>query len=169
MHGVEMQQNQQDMEGVVAGLKTKSDKIRALNRAGYTRSLIADFLSIRYQHVRNVLKDEERRAGARTSPQSGLAEASRSFEPAPATAQRIALGKGGEVRIPQAMLDAAGVKEGDALLVRFDDGDIRLCTTRTALRRAQAEVRKYIPAGVSLADELIRERHAEAERELRDG
>lgn len=40
---------------IVKGLTTKSDKIRALDRAGFTRTDIAQFLGIRYQHVRNVL------------------------------------------------------------------------------------------------------------------
>jgi hypothetical protein len=42
---------------VIAGLNTKSDKIRALGRAGYLRTEIATLLDIRYQHVRNVLND----------------------------------------------------------------------------------------------------------------
>ena len=40
---------------VVEGLSTKSAKIRALNEAGFERAEIAQFLGIRYQHVRNVL------------------------------------------------------------------------------------------------------------------
>ena len=40
---------------VVDGLKTKSDKIRALSKAGFARTEIAQFLQIRYQHVRSVL------------------------------------------------------------------------------------------------------------------
>lgn len=40
---------------VVRGLATKSEKIRALATAGLTRTQIAAFLGIRYQHVRNVL------------------------------------------------------------------------------------------------------------------
>jgi len=44
-----------EMAKVVEGLETKSDKIRALNKAGYERARIAEFLDIRYQHVRNVL------------------------------------------------------------------------------------------------------------------
>ena len=166
-----MQANQQDMDTLVAGLTTKSAKIRALGSAGYSRSQIADFLGIRYQHVRNVLKDASRTESPRVTPAApttGMSDVSRPFERSPETAQRITLGKDGEVRIPQAMLNAAGVKEGDALLVRFDDDEIRLYTPAAITRRVQAEVRKYIPEGVSLADELIRERHAEAERELRD-
>ena len=40
---------------VAERLTTKADKIRALFRAGYSRSEIAEHLGIRYQHVRNVL------------------------------------------------------------------------------------------------------------------
>ena len=40
---------------IVEGLTTKSDKIRALDAAGYSRTEIAQFLGIIYQHVRNVL------------------------------------------------------------------------------------------------------------------
>lgn len=36
-------------------LPTKSAKIRVLNKEGWTRSEIARFMDIRYQHVRNVL------------------------------------------------------------------------------------------------------------------
>ncbi|HLZ09654.1 MAG TPA: hypothetical protein VKT80_13770 [Chloroflexota bacterium] len=43
-----------------------------------------------------------------------------------------------------------------------------MTTREEAIRRIQARVRKYIPAGVSLVDELIAERRAEAKRELED-
>jgi len=42
---------------VVKGLERTSDKIRALARAGYARTEIAELLQIRYQHVRKVLVD----------------------------------------------------------------------------------------------------------------
>jgi len=43
------------LEEVVTNLPTKSAKIRALHAENYSRSEIAKFLEIRYQHVRNVL------------------------------------------------------------------------------------------------------------------
>ncbi len=45
------------MSTVVKGLRTTSDKIRALLRAGYLRADVARFLNIRYQHVRKVAVD----------------------------------------------------------------------------------------------------------------
>ena len=40
---------------IIQGLGTKSDKIRALDEAGFSRTEIAQFLGIGYQHVRTVL------------------------------------------------------------------------------------------------------------------
>ncbi len=44
-----------EMDRATTGLATKSAKIRALDKLGATRSEIANYLQIRYQHVRNVL------------------------------------------------------------------------------------------------------------------
>ena len=41
--------------------------------------------------------------------------------------------------------------------------------TSRAIRRAQEIVRRYVPPGRSLVDELIRERREEAQREERSG
>lgn len=40
---------------IMESLTTKADKIRALDSAGFSRTEIAQFLGIRYQHVRNTL------------------------------------------------------------------------------------------------------------------
>lgn len=59
---------------VVEELERTSDKIRALARAGYARTEIAELLKIRYQHVRNVLVDAgisnglQRRVAAERQP-----------------------------------------------------------------------------------------------------
>lgn len=41
--------------GIINGLTTTADKIRALANAGYDRTEISKILGIRYQHVRNVM------------------------------------------------------------------------------------------------------------------
>jgi hypothetical protein len=51
------------------------------------------------------------------------------------------------------------------VLWELREGEARLTTRREQLRRAQALVRRYVPAGVSLVDELITERRAEATHE----
>lgn len=48
-------QSMKQPQEFVEGLTTKADMIRALDRAGFSRTEIAQFLNIRYQHVRNTL------------------------------------------------------------------------------------------------------------------
>lgn len=45
----------EEMEVATEGLTTKAAKIRTLDKLGASRTEIATFLGIRYQHVRNVL------------------------------------------------------------------------------------------------------------------
>ncbi len=75
------------------------------------------------------------------------------------------LGQGGRVVIPVEIRQRLELKEGDELLVIEENGEIRLQPYRARLRRIQAQVRQYVPHGVSLADELIAERRRDAERE----
>lgn len=146
------------MTEVVKGLTTVSDKIRALDAAGFERADIARFLQKRYQHVRNVLV-----AGRSSRAASGQAK-----EPSEATSRlkaRVQVGSGGRVVIPAEMRTAMGVGEGDILSAQVIDGELRLLSQEMAIRKAQELVRRYIPEGVSLVDQLIEERRSEAARE----
>jgi bifunctional DNA-binding transcriptional regulator/antitoxin component of YhaV-PrlF toxin-antitoxin module len=153
------------MAGVVAGLKTKSDKIRALTAAGYSRTEIADFLHIRYQHVRNVQVQDERvgRFGLTIQPRIEPSEQRGDTESADLPIKRFI--EDGRVALPEVMRAALGIKDGDPVIVRLEDDGIRIVSLPVAVRRAQAIVRRYVPEGVSLSDELIAERRAEARRE----
>lgn len=75
------------------------------------------------------------------------------------------MSEGGRVVIPLEIRKALGLKEGDVVLWELTEGEARLTTRRERLRRAQDLVRQYVPEGVSLVDELIAERRAEAERD----
>lgn len=74
---------------------------------------------------------------------------------------------GGRVVIPAPFRRALGLEEGQAVLLVLEekDGAVRLLTREAALKRAQDIVSRYVPAGVSLSEELIQERRAEAARE----
>lgn len=67
--------------------------------------------------------------------------------------------------IPAAMRDALQIKPGDELLLHVEDGELHVTTRMQRIRRAQELVRRYVPEGVSLADELIAERREAAKRE----
>ncbi|MDO8839979.1 MAG: AbrB/MazE/SpoVT family DNA-binding domain-containing protein [Parvibaculum sp.] len=143
--------NMDRMEAITKGLPTKSAKIRALTDAGgFSRRQIADFLGTIPQHVRNVQVQTTRKAEA--LPQS----------------THVEVGAGGRVVIPASVREAMGIKEGDRLVARFADGELKLMSKQLALQRAQEVVRKLVPAGVSLVDELIADRRREAAEEMTD-
>ena len=137
---------------------TTSSKIRTMAAEGMPRAEIARQLGIRYQHVRKVLVDDETRRAKQEARQSP------SRPDVPATT-RIKLGPDGRVVIPAAFREALGLKEGEVLIASIEDGELHLFTIPAAIRRAQAIVRKYVPEGVSLVDELIAYRRREAEEE----
>ena len=72
--------------------------------------------------------------------------------------------EGGRLVIPAAYRKALGIKPGDEVLLTLEDGEIRVVSTRQAIARAQTLLRRYIPKGRSLSEELIKERREEAAR-----
>ncbi len=76
-----------------------------------------------------------------------------------------AMSENGRIVIPAAYRKSMGLKPGEALVMRMDEDGIHIQSRRQALARAQAQVRKYVPEGVSLVDDLIAERRREAKRE----
>lgn len=100
-------------------------------------------------------------------PRKGFAEEGRGLTPA--QAQKVELGAGGRLVIPAPMRAALGMKEGDKVLVRLEGNELRIYTYEEAVRRAQEIVRSFVTPGISLVDELIADRRAEAAREMGDG
>ena len=80
------------------------------------------------------------------------------------TAQPVRIIQGGKLVIPASMRRALGIASGDTVMVGVEDGELRIRSMAKAVERAQAIVRRRVPRGVSLADELIEERRREAER-----
>lgn len=72
------------------------------------------------------------------------------------------LGEGGRLVIPARYRKVLGLKPGDEVLLVLIDGEVRVLTPQRAVQRAQALVRRYIPKGRRLAEELLRERRDEA-------
>jgi len=71
--------------------------------------------------------------------------------------------EGGRIVIPAAYRRALGIRPGDEVVLRLDKGEVRLSTRALARRRAREYVRSLVPKGVSLVDELIRERRESAD------
>ena len=157
----------QRMDELTAGLPTKSAKIRRLAAAGYERADIARYLGIRYQFVYNVLSAPQPKATklAPGSPREAD-ESAESFGPAPNWVWTM-IRKGGVIQLPGEFLKAMGVAEGEQVQLALDGDVVRVLSRAAAIREAQELVRRYVPEGVSLVDELLAERRAEAAREGR--
>lgn len=81
------------------------------------------------------------------------------------SAERGRLVSGGRLQIPARVRRELGLKDGDAVIMETVKGELRVRPYRDVLAGIQARLRKYIPESMSLADELIADRRAEADRE----
>lgn len=79
--------------------------------------------------------------------------------------QRGRLVSGGRLQLPAEMRKALSLGDGDTVLLEMVDGEIHVRPLRDAVSRVQARLREYIPADVSLSDELIADRRAESDSE----
>ena len=75
------------------------------------------------------------------------------------------MSEGGRVVVPSEIRQSMGLKDGDTVLWDLRDGVAVLTTRLAQMREAQAMVRQYVPAGVSLVDEIIADRRAENARD----
>lgn len=140
----------QDWRASVAHLPTKSARIRALAAKGLSRADIARALGIRYQHVRNVLvADEEKASAAPRQPGSVT----------------VSIDSAGRVLIPAAFREWFSLQEGSNLVLNAGPDGLELLPPSRAADRARALLRPFLEPGLSLSEELIADRRAEAARE----
>lgn len=74
---------------------------------------------------------------------------------------RVNVMPNGRLVLPVGLRKSLGVEKGGQLMAEIVDGQVRLMTPDASLDRARALFRKYVPAGTSIADEVIAERRAE--------
>ena len=73
--------------------------------------------------------------------------------------------EGGRIVIPAKLRQVLGIEIGENVTLSIKDNTLQITTRKEALRRLQALVRKHVPEGVSLVDELIQDRREEAANE----
>lgn len=78
---------------------------------------------------------------------------------------RVRVDSAGRVVIPAEVRQHFGIEPGQHLILREDDGGIHLQTFEQAVKTVQKAFAPYRVSGVSVVDELIREREEEARRE----
>ena len=81
---------------------------------------------------------------------------------------KVRLRTDGRVVIPAVFRNALRLKANEVLFACLENGEIHLLTSTAVARRVHALVRRFVPAGVSLVDELVEERRREAKRDVAD-
>ncbi len=71
---------------------------------------------------------------------------------------RVQVHSGGKVVLPSKLREELNIQNGDEIILRLEHGSIRLVPLHQAVRIAQQSVKKYVPNGTSIADDLIRAR-----------
>ncbi len=79
--------------------------------------------------------------------------------------QRVKVVEGGKLVIPAAFRREMGITPGDTVIVEMDEGELRVRSLSSAIRRVQERMRELNPEGRLLSEELIADRRAEADRE----
>lgn len=79
--------------------------------------------------------------------------------------QRVKVVEGGKLVIPATFRREMGIVPGDTVIVELDDGELRVRSLSSAIRRVQERMRKLNPQGRLLSEELIADRRVEAARE----
>lgn len=77
----------------------------------------------------------------------------------------VKIADGGRVIIPAPIRKQLGIEIGDELILRMEQGELKLLTKRQAVEQAQRLLQKYVPRNHSLSDELIAERRNETYNE----
>ena len=72
------------------------------------------------------------------------------------------ISKSGRIVVPVKLRTALEIQPGDEIVLRLENGSIRMIPVRHAVNLAQKIVRQYVPIETSLVDALIKERRAEA-------
>jgi AbrB family looped-hinge helix DNA binding protein len=78
---------------------------------------------------------------------------------------RARVSQNGRIVIPSSFRNALGIDDGDEVILRLQDDELRITTKQRRIRRAQERARSYLKPGTSLVDELIAERREAAKRE----
>ncbi|MEC4813189.1 MAG: AbrB/MazE/SpoVT family DNA-binding domain-containing protein [Scytonema sp. PMC 1069.18] len=77
--------------------------------------------------------------------------------------QTIEIGEQGDIVLPESIRHHLNLQPGEKLILTLEpDGSLRLSSLRTQIQSLQG-IYKEIAPGISLADELIQERHRECQ------
>lgn len=77
----------------------------------------------------------------------------------------VKIGSNGRLVIPASLRKEAGIDSSQPYVIRVEGSSLVIEHQQQNLDRIRALVRRYVPEGVSLSEELIAERREEAKHE----
>lgn len=77
----------------------------------------------------------------------------------------VEIAEGDALVIPTRFRQELGLEVGDSVMLEIADGELRVRSRHAVILHAQKLMRGLVPEGVSLTDELIEDRRADAARE----
>ena len=83
----------------------------------------------------------------------------------PAAAYETKVDPNGRIVLPAPMRRQLGVGPGDDVVLRLENGGVRVTSRSAAIREAQALVRRHVKPGVSLVRDLLALRREESARD----
>jgi len=135
-----------EMDALTADTNNKSEKIRRLFAAGVTAADIGRYLSIRYQHVYNVLL----RSGA-----VGKGQPAGSAPPLAAESFILTLDASGRIELPAQILEAQDFSEGDRLICRSGPDGLTIMSRARAVEYLREQARVRMPEDADLFEALL--------------
>ena len=78
---------------------------------------------------------------------------------------KLQVDRQGRLVLPVRLRQELGLQQGGQVTIEVEGDEVRLSSSQLAVRRIQRELRKHVPEGVSLVDELIADRRLEQTRE----
>ncbi len=79
--------------------------------------------------------------------------------------EKVRMNAQGRIVIPKKFRDALGLKPGGEITLTLDENGLHFQTFGMLLEQARAQISGRYPEGVSLVDDLIRERRRQGEEE----
>ena len=80
---------------------------------------------------------------------------------------RTIIREDGSLMLPDDLLECAGLKPGDEVIIAIEDGHLIIQTDKQLSDQIK-QMFSHVPSGVSHVDELIEERRAEFQRDQSD-
>lgn len=75
------------------------------------------------------------------------------------------INENGRILIPAAVRQAMHLHAGDEVTLILNDANLQIKTRKQVMECARQALKMNVPAGISLVDELIKERREDASRE----